>query len=94
VSTSPATLTDAERWNAALVRLRERGFTPAESVKITMAVLDIGLSEADEILCTSAAWADQQANWTVTRESFWRSLEALGRRCAVDDPGSEDVGGG
>jgi ribosomal protein L7/L12 len=56
-STSP-TAVDRAEWNEVLAQLRADGFTPSESIKITRAVLRVGLGEAKEIVHNSAAWVD------------------------------------
>jgi hypothetical protein len=53
-----ATSIDAERWNAILRQLRCDGFSPAESIKITRAVLRVSLGDAKAIVHDSSAWAD------------------------------------
>jgi ribosomal protein L7/L12 len=51
---------DRGEWNEVLVQRRADGFTPAESIKITRAVLRVRLGEAKEIVHNSAAWADMR----------------------------------
>ena len=54
-----STTIDGEQWNTVLRRLRDDGFSPAESIKVTRAVLGVGLGEAKQIVHTSPAWSDR-----------------------------------
>jgi hypothetical protein len=49
---------DRRNWGAVLAQLRSDGFPPAESIKVTRAVLHVSLGEAKHILHTSEAWSD------------------------------------
>lgn len=53
------TTVDREQWNTVLQRLRDDGFSPAESIKVTRAVLDVALGEAKRIVHSSSAWSDR-----------------------------------
>jgi hypothetical protein len=47
-----------EEWDPTLRRLREDGFSPIESIKVTRAVLRLSLGEAKRIVHQSTAWED------------------------------------
>jgi ribosomal protein L7/L12 len=44
-----------------LAQLRSDGFSPIESIKVTRAVLHVGLGEAKQIVHMSTAWADERS---------------------------------
>ena len=52
------TLVDRADWDAVLRQLRADGFSPADSIKVTRAVLHVTLGEAKAIVHESSAWAD------------------------------------
>jgi hypothetical protein len=58
-----ASVIDQERWNAVLGQLRSDGFSPAESIKITRAVLHVSLGDAKRIVHQSPAWADVRGHF-------------------------------
>ena len=60
IRTTTTTVLDRDEWNAVLAQLRADGFTPAESIKITRAVLHVPLGEAKAIVHNSAAWEDRR----------------------------------
>lgn len=49
---------DRSDWDAVLAQLRSDGFSPAESIKVTRAVLHVSLGEAKQIVHTSDTWSD------------------------------------
>ena len=56
-------------WNVVLAQLRADGFTPAEVVKITRAVLHVPVGEAKVIVHSSAAWADRRDDFDALHEA-------------------------
>lgn len=56
-------LIEPNDWNEALRRLRDDGFSPVESIKVTRAVLGVALGEAKAIVHGSPAWSDSTADF-------------------------------
>lgn len=65
---------DRRDWDAVLAQLRSDGFSPAESIKVTRAVLHVSLGEAKQIVHTSEAWSD-------VRDDF-EQLQAIAEQSA------------
>ena len=66
---SSTTVIDRDDWNAILRQLRADGFSPAESIKVTRAVLHVSLGEAKSIVHHSSAWADAVGNFDRLQEA-------------------------
>ena len=63
-----------DEWERVLIQLRGDGFSPIESIKITRAVLRVGLSEAKQIVHYSDAWADHRADFDQLHETAAEAL--------------------
>jgi hypothetical protein len=70
-----ATVIDPERWNAILRQLRCDGFSPAESIKITRAVLQVSLGDAKAIVHGSTAWADLRDGFEQVHDAVQAAVE-------------------
>lgn len=60
---------DRDEWNSVLAQLRADGFSPAESIKVTRAVLHVSLGEAKQIVHASQAWSSERAVFETLHES-------------------------
>ena len=66
---SSTTVIDRDDWNAILRQLRADGFSPAESIKVTRAVLHVSLGEAKSIVHHSSSWADAVGSFERLQEA-------------------------
>lgn len=59
-----------EDWDQVLSQLRADGFSPTESIKVTRAVLGVGLGEAKTIVHTSQTWSDHREELDALHDSL------------------------
>lgn len=67
----------AEEWDHVLAQLRRDGFSPIESIKITRAVLGVGLGEAKSIVHRSDAWSDARVGFEQLQDAAIEATEQL-----------------
>ena len=72
-----ASVSDRDEWNAVLAQLRADGFTPAESIKITRAVLHVPLAEAKAIVHGSAPWEDRREGFEAIHDAVASAASEL-----------------
>ena len=70
-------VSDRDEWNAVLAQLRADGFTPAESIKITRAVLHVPLAEAKAIVHGSAGWEDRREGFEAIHDAVASAASEL-----------------
>ncbi|MEM6320455.1 MAG: hypothetical protein AAF960_22490 [Bacteroidota bacterium] len=68
---------DKANLSTALRKLREKGATQMESVKVVKRALEISLREADKIVRTSDVWKDKEEATDKLRNTFWDTLDSL-----------------